>query len=213
MVCQCVLLKWGGDSFMDIIEEGNTGIEVRAIQQDLNMLGVKPTLTVDGIFGPMTKQAVTDFQTEVDLPLIDGIVGLQTWDAMQEKLSPFVIINGTIGDGLFYFILPINGQNIQFVLDTGCGLGIFFDGEVAKSLNLPVIGQEKVNGVGGEATAYLSEISFSMGNREYNNVQCTVDEDPNFSMNLFGAVKFFFNNNIDFKLIKTGDNTAQLELY
>ena len=48
--------------------------QVKVIQEYLG-------LTTDGIFGPITHQAVLKFQKENDL-LVDGIVGPQTWAAM-----------------------------------------------------------------------------------------------------------------------------------
>ena len=57
--------------------QGSTGPEVRAIQK---LLKVKfgYTLNVDGIFGPETRDAVKDFQSDHALAA-DGIVGPNTW--------------------------------------------------------------------------------------------------------------------------------------
>lgn len=56
---------------MKIIKEGSTGSEVRLVQQKLN-------LVADGIFGPLTKEAVQEFQKSNGLS-VDGIVGENTW--------------------------------------------------------------------------------------------------------------------------------------
>ena len=56
------------------------------IQQRLNALGYQPALQTDGYFGPKTEHAVKWFQASSlfsNTPLkIDGIVGLNTWQAL-----------------------------------------------------------------------------------------------------------------------------------
>jgi len=60
--------------------QGKTGPEVRAIQRLLrDKFGY--TLNVDGIFGPETKNAVKDFQSDHGLTS-DGIVGPKTWQKL-----------------------------------------------------------------------------------------------------------------------------------
>lgn len=61
---------------MNIIKEGSTGSEVKLIQQKLN-------LVVDGVFGPLTKEAVKEFQKNNGLS-VDGIVGKNTWEKLTE---------------------------------------------------------------------------------------------------------------------------------
>jgi peptidoglycan hydrolase-like protein with peptidoglycan-binding domain len=57
------------------LQEGDTGSCVVSLQQRLNQLGA--TLTVDGDFGPATKNAVLAFQGRERISF-DGIVGSQT---------------------------------------------------------------------------------------------------------------------------------------
>lgn len=61
---------------MNIIKEGSTGSEVKLIQQKLN-------LVADGVFGPLTKEAVKEFQKNNGLS-VDGIVGKNTWEKLTE---------------------------------------------------------------------------------------------------------------------------------
>lgn len=59
---------------MKTIKKGSKGQEVKTLQSYLN-------LRVDGIFGPLTEEAVIDFQKRNGLSQ-DGIVGPKTWEAM-----------------------------------------------------------------------------------------------------------------------------------
>ena len=57
------------------LKKGMTGLHVEAVQR---LLKIYP----DGIFGPLTEEAVKEFQTEHALKA-DGIVGEQTWAALK----------------------------------------------------------------------------------------------------------------------------------
>lgn len=66
-----------------VLNSGSQGDSVRFIQSYLNAVNSYigagwPTLTVDGIYGSMTKQVVRNFQTKYNLKA-DGIVGRNTW--------------------------------------------------------------------------------------------------------------------------------------
>ena len=64
------------------IAPGATGEVVRRLQRALRRtpnLGLR----IDGIFGPATEAAVTEFQKEDSLA-VDGIVGPQTWAALPD---------------------------------------------------------------------------------------------------------------------------------
>lgn len=61
------------------LSEGATGDSVRKLQERLNAWGAK--LKVDGDFGPATLAYVKDFQEKHKLT-VDGIVGPQTWKAL-----------------------------------------------------------------------------------------------------------------------------------
>lgn len=63
-----------------LIAEGAQGITVKRIQLQLNLVAAAG-LVVDGIFGPLTKQAVVDFQNAQQIG-VDGIVGPVTWEKL-----------------------------------------------------------------------------------------------------------------------------------
>jgi hypothetical protein len=64
-----------------VLQKGSTGAAVKELQQDLNAKGA--SLDVDGIFGPMTDRAVRSFQGS-HACFVDGIVGPQTWAALEK---------------------------------------------------------------------------------------------------------------------------------
>lgn len=63
------------------VKQGDTGPAVRALQQLLKGKFGFNAVTVDGIFGPITAQAVKDFQTSKGIAS-DGIAGPITWQKL-----------------------------------------------------------------------------------------------------------------------------------
>ncbi|NJL45967.1 MAG: peptidoglycan-binding protein [Leptolyngbyaceae cyanobacterium SM2_3_12] len=62
---------------------GNQGEAVKTLQTRLKALAFYPG-AIDGIFGPLTQQAVQDFQQAEQLR-VDGLVGPQTWQRLQAQ--------------------------------------------------------------------------------------------------------------------------------
>lgn len=62
------------------VKQGSTGDAVRAVQSQIHSRGDGAAqIVVDGIFGPVTNDAVRAFQALLGLS-VDGIVGEQTWN-------------------------------------------------------------------------------------------------------------------------------------
>jgi peptidoglycan hydrolase-like protein with peptidoglycan-binding domain len=57
---------------------------IGGLQQGLNMLGYR--VTVDGDYGPETRQAVTSFQMHVGI-IADGVAGAQTESRLLKELN------------------------------------------------------------------------------------------------------------------------------
>jgi hypothetical protein len=76
----------GGVPSGEILERGDSGPEVRKLQQNLNKLGAHPALAVDGDFGPKTETAVKAFQRRWRLA-VDGQAGPITLGAIQRELK------------------------------------------------------------------------------------------------------------------------------
>ncbi len=79
--------------FSEVYQEGMSGVYVRAIQYYLNTIGLVnsyiPPVAMDGIFGPATANAVRAFQQNQGLT-VDGIVGRETWNAMNDVYAGVV---------------------------------------------------------------------------------------------------------------------------
>ena len=74
--------------FRKVLQSGDSGTDVSTLQYYLDFLGffydTLPDITVDGIFGEETRNAVLAFQQQFGLPQ-DGIVGRQTWYRLQDE--------------------------------------------------------------------------------------------------------------------------------
>lgn len=69
------------------------GMDVRILQALLNMLSgviVRENLILDGIFGPLTRNAVRDFQKYFGL-LTDGIVGQETYLRLGHRIGKYAM--------------------------------------------------------------------------------------------------------------------------
>lgn len=69
---------------MNTIKNGSKGSDVTTLQQALSKLGYD--ISIDGIFGNGTEDDVKDFQKSKGLT-VDGIVGPKTWEALGIKDS------------------------------------------------------------------------------------------------------------------------------
>ncbi len=76
--------------YPDAITQGNRGEKVRLLQYMLTVLSTYineiPSVTVDGIFGPATAEAVRAAQRYLGLP-ITGTVDARTWDEIYDQFS------------------------------------------------------------------------------------------------------------------------------
>ncbi len=79
--------SWAG---RDPIEYGDRGIRVEHLQYMLSVLAAYipqiPQLTIDGIFGPATRNAVLAAQQRFGLPQT-GVVNYDTWDEIYDQYS------------------------------------------------------------------------------------------------------------------------------
>lgn len=90
-------------------QQGASGENVRTVQYLLNARG--SSLTVDGVFGPLTATAVRNFQSTVALTA-DGIVGDATWAALILQLAP-----GSSGDAVRAVQSQFNARSGQVTVN------------------------------------------------------------------------------------------------
>ena len=70
------------------VQEGSRGADVRIAQQFFNEAAHRrPGLSADGIYGPLTRDAVLSFQRKHALQA-DGVIGAATWAALTKPASP-----------------------------------------------------------------------------------------------------------------------------
>ena len=69
---------------MSILKRGSVSEAVKALQNDLNTIGV--TVDTDGIFGPGTEKGVKTFQTASGIEA-DGVVGPNTLAKLAEAVA------------------------------------------------------------------------------------------------------------------------------
>ena len=82
-----------------LIKRGSISSYVLIAQDDLNTLGYR-TGGLDGIFGAATQNAVRTYQSRVGLTA-DGIVGCNTWRALQEAVVGTGRTSTTIDQKIF----------------------------------------------------------------------------------------------------------------
>ncbi|MFD7626577.1 peptidoglycan-binding protein [Streptomyces sp. NPDC059851] len=75
-----------------------TSSNTRLLQRNLAGLGYLPLSGVDGVYGPITKNAVLSFQSDNDIA-VDGIAGPQTNGTLAAKVKQVQSAAGTPADG------------------------------------------------------------------------------------------------------------------
>jgi hypothetical protein len=68
-----------------VLKPGATGEEVKTLQRALGSAGHSPG-PIDGVYGPKTEQAVSDFQRSAAIT-VDGVYGPQTKQALEQSLA------------------------------------------------------------------------------------------------------------------------------
>ena len=105
-----------GPSGIQVLRQGDRGPAVSALQYFLSLIGQYsfnlPTLAIDGIFGPKTKQAVQDFQKAYNLPTT-GVVDNATWLKLYDEYV------GIATTSLANANLPISPSEIENQFQAG----------------------------------------------------------------------------------------------
>lgn len=124
---------------MNILKIGSRGTDVKTLQQKLN-------LSVDGIFGPVTEEAVRSFQKAKGVTA-DGVVGPNTWSLLNANTQPQRMINKIIihcaatPEGKDYTVEQIRQWHLaRGFSDIGYHYVIYRDGSVHIGRSENVIG-------------------------------------------------------------------------
>lgn len=102
--------------YPSLLSEGSTAEGVRVLQYFLSVISTYyrsvPSVEIDGIFGPQTREAVEAYQTVAGLP-VDGIVGPNTWNSLRQAYEEFYQLSGggQSSSGIPLFPLP-PGQSL-----------------------------------------------------------------------------------------------------
>lgn len=83
---------YGSSQVLPVLQQGDTNDAIYTLQAELKKMGFYH-YEVDGNFGSLTKQAVMQFQQAVGIK-DDGIVGSETWLALQNYLGTSEVSRG-----------------------------------------------------------------------------------------------------------------------
>ena len=107
--------SWGGTT----LRQGSTGSAVEQVQFWLNTLAqydsAIPSVTVDGVYGTGTANAVRAFQRRYGLT-VDGVMGQNTWNELYDEFRSIQSDNGAPNA---YPGIPLrqgaSGQNVRLI--------------------------------------------------------------------------------------------------
>ena len=125
---------------MTTLRKGSRGEEVATLQRKLNLIP-------DGIFGPLTDEAVRDFQNSHSLA-VDGIVGPKTWAALgigslpnTRRINKIILHCSATPEGKDYTVEQIRQWHIaRNFSDVGYHFIIYRDGTVHRGRPVEQIG-------------------------------------------------------------------------
>ena len=126
-----------------ILKLGSRGNEVKVLQEKLN-------LKVDGIFGPLTEEAVKDFQRSNSLE-VDGIAGADTLSKLnllvnKRTIKELIVHCSATPEGKDYSVDTIRQWHLQRGFsDIGYHYVIYRDGSINKGRDVNISGAHCTN--------------------------------------------------------------------
>ena len=121
-----------------VLKLGSRGNEVKLLQEKLN-------LKTDGIFGPLTEEAVKDFQRSNGLE-VDGIVGANTLSKLnlsvnKRNIKEIIVHCSATPEGKDFTVADIKRWHLQRGFsDIGYHYVIYRDGSIHTGRNESIIG-------------------------------------------------------------------------
>lgn len=123
---------------MVTLKKGSRGVDVITLQKKLN-------LQTDGIFGPLTEEAVKEFQKANGLT-VDGIVGTNTWNKLgvstnKRTIKELIVHCSATPEGKDFTVAQIRQWHLQSGFsDVGYHYIIYRDGSVHVGRNETISG-------------------------------------------------------------------------
>lgn len=123
---------------MTTLKLGSKGADVKVLQSKLNLIQ-------DGIFGPLTEEAVKAFQKSVGLT-VDGIVGSNTWSKLgvstnKRNITEIIVHCSATPEGKDYTVDNIRQWHLQRGFsDVGYHYVIYRNGTINKGRDESKIG-------------------------------------------------------------------------
>lgn len=134
---------------MKVLKRGSRGEDVKKLQGLLFLM-------VDGIFGPLTEEAVKEFQ-KANCLKVDGIVGINTWGALEKMTSPslkrskrnikeLIVHCADTPEGKDFTVDQIRSWHLQRKFsDIGYHYVIYRDGSIHLGRNVDISGAHCTN--------------------------------------------------------------------
>jgi peptidoglycan hydrolase-like protein with peptidoglycan-binding domain len=142
------------------ISEGATGETVKWLQYNLIRDTLSDATQVDGIFGPITKTAVEQFQTENHLT-VDGIVGPVTWGALHGgDAEPPTLSQGSQGAVVKALQKALNEGRGDFAPSSNPVLAL--DGDFGPHTETAVRGTQTMGGIPSDGIVGLQTWALSV---------------------------------------------------
>ena len=123
---------------MTTLKRGSRGAEVKTLQGKLNLMA-------DGIFGPLTEEAVKEFQKRKGLKA-DGVAGAQTWAALgiahsKRKIDEIILHCTATPEGEDYTVEQIRQMHLaRGFSDIGYHFVIGRDGKIHAGRSTAIAG-------------------------------------------------------------------------
>jgi peptidoglycan hydrolase-like protein with peptidoglycan-binding domain len=141
------------------ISEGATGADVRWAQYLLVRLTLSDT-QIDGIFGPVTKTAVEEYQQSNNLT-VDGIVGPATWGALGgDRPEPPTLQQGSNGNVVRDLQTALNNGRGDFSPDSNPVLVV--DGDFGPKTATEVTGTQQMGSITADGIVGLQTWALSV---------------------------------------------------
>lgn len=134
---------------MNVLKRGSRGEDVKVVQAKLFLM-------VDGIFGPLTEEAVKEFQKANGLK-VDGIVGVNTWNALDKlttsalkkskrNIKEIIIHCADTPEGKDFTVSQIRAWHLERGFsDIGYHYVIYRDGSIHLGRNVNISGAHCLN--------------------------------------------------------------------